>query len=166
MLNHTMLIGRFVTIENDKNKNAIVTIAITRRFKNANGIYETDFIKCKAFSYVAKKINEYCFDDEEIKEKLSEISAMSLIKLVLTGEYEIDLEKNTDYLYSELKDGFFFVKIKDDSRLKIDYSSYAFDRSLKGEFVRNVLDDISLSEQEKNDIIMCGIKAFGGDKSL
>ena len=57
----------------------------------------------------------------------------------------------------------YFIKIKDDSRLKINANNYVNDISLKGEFIRNVLSDISLSQQEKEDIIMCGIKALNGD---
>ena len=68
------------------------------------------------------------------------------------------------YLTSILNNDFYFVKIKDESKLKINLNDFALDPSLKGEFIRTVMSDISLSEQEKNDIIMCGINALNGEK--
>lgn len=35
------------------------SIAVTRRFKNATGVYEADFINCVAFNKTAELINEY-----------------------------------------------------------------------------------------------------------
>ena len=35
-----------------------VTLAITRKFKNADGTYDTDFIKCKAFGKTAENISQ------------------------------------------------------------------------------------------------------------
>ena len=36
------------------------TLAITRKYKNANGDYEADFISCKAFSKTGELISQYC----------------------------------------------------------------------------------------------------------
>ena len=64
-MNNTLnLIGRVVKdIELKETKNgskfANVTIAIPRNFKNAEGIYETDFIDCRIYNNIAENVNEY-----------------------------------------------------------------------------------------------------------
>lgn len=54
-MNQVMLIGRIVAIDD-----AIITIAVNRSFKNQDGIYETDFIKCNLLPYIFDKVKEYC----------------------------------------------------------------------------------------------------------
>ena len=63
-MNKVCLIGRLsnkpqlrITV-NDK-KICRFSIAVTRRFKNATGVYEADFINCVAFNKTAELINEY-----------------------------------------------------------------------------------------------------------
>lgn len=36
------------------------SLAITRKYKNANGDYEADFISCKAFGKTGEIISQYC----------------------------------------------------------------------------------------------------------
>ena len=58
---------------------------------------------------------------------------------------------------------FYFAKIYDETTLKIDYMAYEKDLSLKGEFIRLVLEQ-NLSEEEQKKIITCGIKALSGEE--
>lgn len=37
-----------------------ITIAITRPYKDLEGVYETDFISCTLYNDVAKSVVEYC----------------------------------------------------------------------------------------------------------
>lgn len=65
MLNQIVLVGRLVDdptlIElEDGKKEAIVTLGVQRTFKNAEGIYDTDFIKCTLLNGVATSTTEYC----------------------------------------------------------------------------------------------------------
>lgn len=65
MLNQVVLVGRIVNevelkeIENGK-KIANITLAIPRTFKNADGVYETDFINCIVYNNIAESLKEYC----------------------------------------------------------------------------------------------------------
>lgn len=62
MNNYVMLIGRIVnelTIDSDT-KNCEITIAISRAFKNEDGIYETDFIPVILKGTIATNVVEYC----------------------------------------------------------------------------------------------------------
>lgn len=65
MLNNVILVGRLtrdpevVTTENG-NKRSFVIIAVPRSFKNTEGKYDSDFIKCVLWNIVAEHTCEYC----------------------------------------------------------------------------------------------------------
>lgn len=65
MSNQVFLIGRLTydpevtLLENDKEK-SIITVAVTRNYKNENGEYDTDFVDCILWDGVAKNTSEYC----------------------------------------------------------------------------------------------------------
>lgn len=65
MLNQTVLVGRLTKtpeiMENqDGSKFTIITLAVSRSYKNMNGEYETDVIDCTVFGNVASNTCEYC----------------------------------------------------------------------------------------------------------
>ena len=65
MKNLVCLIGRLTTepeiIKNEEEKeHVVVTLAVNREFKNSDGIYETDFIRCVLWNPIAKHFCEYC----------------------------------------------------------------------------------------------------------
>lgn len=65
MYNTVMLIGRLTADpevnkgENGKNVSHI-TLAVQRSYKNPDGIYEADFIRCTLWDQLATRISEYC----------------------------------------------------------------------------------------------------------
>ncbi len=65
MLNQIVIVGRLVK-EPTKEKTedgkeiAQMTLAVPRSYKNADGIYETDFIDCVLWGAVAENTSEYC----------------------------------------------------------------------------------------------------------
>lgn len=65
MLNNVVLVGRLtkdpevIKTENG-NKRTFVVIAVPRSFKNADGKYDADFIKCTLWNMVAEHTCEYC----------------------------------------------------------------------------------------------------------
>ena len=85
------------------------------------------------------------------------------MKFVLTGDVEVDAEFNTDYLQDLFSDYFYFEKVYDKTKLRIDYSDYEKDASLKGEFIRMVLGS-DMSEEQKTEVIRCGILALSGEE--
>ena len=65
MLNQIVLVGRLTkNINVNKSENGVklatISLAITRRFKNMEGTYDTDFIDCVAFENVAENTATYC----------------------------------------------------------------------------------------------------------
>lgn len=65
MLNQVVIVGRLtkdpelVKTESGK-KVTTVTVAVPRSFKNTEGLYETDFLKCILWNAVAASTTEYC----------------------------------------------------------------------------------------------------------
>lgn len=65
MLNQVVLVGRLtsdpeVTETESGKKVTTMNIAVQRPFKNMNGLYETDFIKCVLWNNIATNTSEYC----------------------------------------------------------------------------------------------------------
>ena len=61
-MNTLVLVGRILEMnESLTEKNRVdFTLAVNRNYKNEEGIYETDFIKCKCFYNIAESTLEYC----------------------------------------------------------------------------------------------------------
>ena len=65
MLNQTVIVGRIVRdlevheTENG-NKVAQLTLAVPRSYKNVDGTYDTDFIRCVLWNGIAETACEYC----------------------------------------------------------------------------------------------------------
>ena len=65
MLNQIVLVGRLtrdITVNKSGkgSKVATITLAVPRSFKNADGVYDTDFIDCVIFDSIAENTKEYC----------------------------------------------------------------------------------------------------------
>ena len=58
---------------------------------------------------------------------------------------------------------YFSVSVKYKTTRKINIEKYQKDLSLKGEFVRVVYQDESLTDEEKSKIIRVGLKALMGE---
>lgn len=113
---------------------------------------------------VGECINSYEME-QKIKENLqaANIEESSLVRVVLTGAIDVTCEKNTDYLTQVFQNDYYYFVIKDKTGLKMDMGDYAADNSLKGEYVRSVMSDQMLSEEEKHAIIRIGLKAIMGE---
>ena len=65
MLNQIVIAGRLVAdpeiteTENNK-KRTYITVAVPRSYKNMDGTYETDFIRCVLWNVIAENTCEYC----------------------------------------------------------------------------------------------------------
>lgn len=64
MMNQVLIVGRLVAnpeiVEKENKKETEITLAVNRSYKNADGIYETDFIDCILWSGIAENTVEYC----------------------------------------------------------------------------------------------------------
>ena len=65
MLNQVILVGRLVRtpelqLTESGKKRSVVTLAVSRAFKNQNGEYDTDFLDCTLWTGIAENTAEYC----------------------------------------------------------------------------------------------------------
>ncbi|MBQ6843019.1 MAG: DNA repair exonuclease [Agathobacter sp.] len=99
--------------------------------------------------------------DAAIRE--SKYASTSLVKFVLKGEVDVECELETDFLEEQFADYFYFCKVYDETKIKVNYQDYEKDASLKGEFVR-LVSASDLSEEEKAMVIRTGILALQGEE--
>ena len=65
MLNQVIIVGRLVEkpiVEENENGRKVseITLSVPRSYKNVNGEYDTDFIKCTLWNGIAENTVEYC----------------------------------------------------------------------------------------------------------
>ena len=70
-MNHVILVGRLATdpiVEETSTgkKRTCVNLAIPRGYRNANGVYETDFIRIVLWNGMASNTKEYCHQGDMI----------------------------------------------------------------------------------------------------
>lgn len=99
---------------------------------------------------------------EQAKEKVEDISSRDLIKIIVTGVTDMDMDIDMKRLLRSLDKDFFYVKGYDRTTIAVDYESFRNDRTLKGEFVR-LMEQQHLPEDERAEIIELGIKAIMGE---
>lgn len=100
---------------------------------------------------------------EEELQKMA-LPVTSLVKIVLTGMLDVECERDITYIRTRFQEDYYFVKVYDETTLKIDVEAYMLDMSLKGEYVRQVMADDSLSEEDKKIIIRYGLQAIAGEE--
>ncbi len=120
MLNQVVLVGRLTddlevtTMKNGKKVTHMV-LAVQRSYKNSEGIYEADFIRCSLWNAVAASTSEYCkkgdiiglkgrlqvssyedadgnkkYNTEVIAEKITFLSSKSDVKEAKSDENEVE----------------------------------------------------------------------------
>ena len=92
-----------------------------------------------------------------------EFSSGSMVRFVLTGKVDVESEINTAFLEEQFSEYFFAQKVVDHTEIRIDYMEYEKDASLKGEFIRMVMES-GLPEDKKSAVIRCGIQALAGEE--
>ncbi len=66
MLNNIVLVGRLTKdpeinkCKDSDKKRTVITLAVSRNYKNVDGNYDTDFIRCVLWNAIASNTCEYC----------------------------------------------------------------------------------------------------------
>ena len=107
----------------------------------------------------AKTDYEVCLKIKEVA-KLNQ-SDLYRIELFGSAEYDTDGVEEEARIY--LQGDCYAIYVKDKSKKKIDVTEIEGDVSLKGEFIRQVLQS-DLTEEEKEDVIALGLTALQGEK--
>lgn len=93
-MNNICLVGRIVNTpileKDDRNRYVCnITLAVDRPYKNAEGVYDTDFIKCRLYESVAERTCEYCRKGDlvGVKGSLSSLMSDNVYVMVETVKY-------------------------------------------------------------------------------
>lgn len=100
---------------------------------------------------------------QRMKEQSLGLSPEDMVEFLLTGQSSPTADISAPYLQQTMQGSFFFVKVKDESRMALDADAYRNDVSLKGEFIRQVLSS-ELDEADKAAVIRAGLQALSGEE--
>ena len=101
--------------------------------------------------------------EERAAEALEKVPKEDTVRLAFVGKRSPELVIDTLKLSARWQSSFFYFEAVDETSIKVDPADYAFDKSLKGEFIRLVSGRDDLSDEEKGQIILCGINALMGE---
>ena len=120
--------------------------------KVEKGKLEKAFIKLNEIEFIEKEINvTNIISKEELIEKINEIKTeenkIKLIKIKLSGRrnFEIDIYELYKFINNEK-----IIKIKDETNINFDLEKLANETSLKGFFVKEMLQKLGNEEVEEN----------------
>lgn len=99
--------------------------------------------------------------EKRVSAAVATIPECDMVRLHLVGEVEEHYLKQPEQIKLLLDGRFYFIKIKDGIRLKL-HTTFS-DVSLKGEFVRRVLSDATLTEEDKQRVLSYGLRALEGE---
>ena len=101
---------------------------------------------------------------KQLKEKYGVEFGENLYKIELTGSIKEDFNLNLTEILSRVSDEVYFAKIKDRTELSVDTEKLAGEISLKGLFVKNMLEKIkNATDQERGELenaLKLGLRAF------
>ncbi len=100
-----------------------------------------------------------------IKEQIGAGYENNFYKVILTGEIPADAVIDADEICTRLKDTLYFVKTRDNTRPSIDLELLSKENSLKGKFVKIMLEKISAAQDKENlqKALYIGLKAFSSE---
>lgn len=98
-----------------------------------------------------------------VESEIRSISENSMVKIVLTGNVDFDTSNIDKDIESFLSNRFFFLKVYSSVKQNVKIEEFMNDLSLKGEFVRTVIQDQELKEDEQNEILILGMKLLNGE---
>ncbi|MCR5431134.1 MAG: metallophosphoesterase [Lachnospiraceae bacterium] len=145
----------FVVLDIDEDRRSVASEFITfasRRFINV----DVDITGLDKTNTIIKAVSE--------KTDASGATTNDCVRVVLTGRTDIEAEKNDAVISKTFENRYCLFRLYDESAFSIDYESYSADRSLKGEFIRAVKNDPTVSEDKKAEVIRYGIKALLGEE--
>lgn len=149
----------FVLIDIDKTTRKINTEFIPFAYRRLYDV-QVDITGAADSQDAADMIAEKLYRDVSSRETEQ---TRALVKITLTGGLDVERDIDMEYLARQFVDSFYYVKIVDKTELRVDPLKYVHDATLKGEFVRLVLEQ-DMSDEDKAYIIQTGIKALAGEE--
>ncbi len=101
--------------------------------------------------------------EQAIRQALLRIPSSDLVRLVLEGRVDPDLEPNDRSIQKMFGIGFYYLEVRTQTHPILERNRFFQENSIRGEFVRLVLQS-DLSEEDKEKVILCGIRALSGEE--
>ncbi len=106
-----------------------------------------------------------------LKNKYGENYSDNLYKVILIGGLESDYTPDCVKIAARLQDEVFYIKLNDETHIKIDLEELSKETSLKGIFVKKMLDKINVYIKNNDEVsanqyrkaMYIGIKAFDSE---
>lgn len=103
----------------------------------------------------------------QLNEKYGDGFGENLYKIELTGSIKGDFNLNLPEILSRVSERVYYAKIKDKTELLIDNEKLANEISLKGIFVKNMLEKMNnapeAEREELENALKLGLRAFGAE---
>lgn len=99
--------------------------------------------------------------NNKIRDVLNNKNKNNIYRIILKGDIHYNLEINEMDIKANLAD-YYFICIKDVTKRKIDENKYLNEVSLRGEFIRTVLNDSTINEDDKKEIVALGLRMLEG----
>ncbi|MBB6214084.1 DNA repair exonuclease SbcCD nuclease subunit [Anaerosolibacter carboniphilus] len=120
-------------------------------------VVKVDIEGLDTYEEISEKIKEQIIDSERTQ---------NLYKIILTGEVKEGFTIHPEVLREKLFSTFHNVKIVDETTLALDYEGLANEFSLRGIFIRNMMERLSQTQDEETkkrikNALKLGIQALG-----
>ncbi len=103
--------------------------------------------------------------EERVLSALSCRPSKNILRVLLIGRVPLNAQIRPKELEGCLNERFFSSSVKNCTKIQIDPSLYRDELSLKGEFIRTVLAARELSEEDKEQVLRCGLLALEGEEA-
>lgn len=103
---------------------------------------------------------------QQVDQIFSAIDNSHLVRLKLTGRIPPGSNLHIDWLIEKYIDDFYLLHIEDCTKPAVSYEDYRYDISLKGEFIRLVLSDPELKDEDKEKVIKEGLHVLAGEEVI
>lgn len=120
-------------------------------------------------AHTNNEVAEIVFKTIEIK--YGKLYSKHLYKIILEGALDANFRLDFEAVGIRLENKVYFIKFCDETHIEIDINTLAKEASLKGIFVRKIIDKINKSIDSGNDVsvqqyrkaLYIGLKAFDGE---
>lgn len=121
---------------------------------------------CKRTIHVIEVNTKGAKSEEEVIDRantaIEGIPSRDLVQMIMVGELDTTISLGEEFFTSLYKSKFWYFDWKNKTKIAIYPEDLKHDRSIQGEFIRQVIADKTLSEEDIRDIIECGILAMKG----
>ncbi len=131
----------------------------------------SDVVQGEFIPFAARTIREYAVDvtgtdgyytaARKVKADVR-FRADDLYRIELVGELDYDHDTLASDVADVLKTECYFLSVKDKTVQKLDLKDYEGDISLRGEFIRAVMNNPTWTEERKGRVAALGLKALSG----